>query len=338
MATQPSQGVTNFDPSRDIPSLAGKIILVTGGMTCSMSHADTILTFHTGTAGLGSESIKAFVAHQPAHIYFTGRNASAANKLIADVKSAHPEVRMTFIEMELSSLRSVKNAITKGFKHDRLDILMNNAGIIAKPPMLSVDGYEIQFATNHLGHAMITKQLLPFLLKAAEVPGSDVRIVSNTSDGYEAHRAIKGGISFEELASGSTMNRRFLGTWQRYGQSKLANILFAAELSRRYPQLTSVVIHPGVVNTPMLAGMSLSARWFNNVMTSLTRTPIIEPHEGAYNQLWCAAGAKKGELRNGGFYRPVGRDATNDLKGEGANVELAAKLWEWTEEVLKKFD
>jgi elongation factor P hydroxylase len=66
--------------------------------------------------------------------------------------------------------------------------------------------------------------------------------------------------------------------------------------------------------------------------------PMLKPHEGAYNQLWCAAGAKKDELRNGGFYRPVGKDATGDLKFEGANVELAGKLWEWTEGVLTKFE
>jgi NAD(P)-dependent dehydrogenase (short-subunit alcohol dehydrogenase family) len=338
MGNQPAKGVSNFDPSTDIPSLAGKVILVTGGTFKLVNHAKTELTLHTGTAGLGSESVRAFVTHQPAHVYFTGRNVSTANTLIAEVKSAYPKVGMTFIEMDLSSLGSVKTAIAESFKHDRLDLLMNNAGIIAKPPMLSVDGYEIQFATNHLGHAMVTQQLLPFLLKAADEPGSDVRVVSNTSDGYEFHRAIKGGIAFEELKSGSTMDRWFLGPWQRYGQSKLANILFTTELSRRYPQLTSVVVHPGVVNTPMLTGMSRSSRWFTLVTTFLIRTPILAPHEGAYNQLWCAAGAKKGELRNGGFYRPVGRDATSALTAEGASVELAVKLWEWTEELLQKFN
>jgi NAD(P)-dependent dehydrogenase (short-subunit alcohol dehydrogenase family) len=290
-----------------------------------------------GTAGLGYESIKAFAAHQPTHIYFTGRNVSAANALITEVKSAHPDVGLTFIEMDLSSLRSVKDGIAKGFKHDRLDILMNNAGIIAKPPTLSVDGYEIQFATNHLGHAMLTNQLLPFLLEAAKEADSDVRVVTNTSDGYQTSQLIKGGISFAELESGGTMNRWLLGPWQRYGQSKLANILFAAELARRYPQLTSVVLHPGVVRTPMLTGMSWSASWFTHTMCWLQGIPVMEPHEGAYNQLWCAAGAKKADIKNGGFYRPVGRDETSKLKGEGANVDLAVKLWEWTERVLGKF-
>jgi len=240
--------------------------------------------------------------------------------------------------MELSSLRSVKEAITKSFKHDRLNILMNNAGIIAKPPVLSTDGYEIQFAVNHLGHAMLTKHLLPYLLKAAAEPNSDVRVVSNTSDGYEFHSLIKGGIDFQGLDSGSKMSKWVLGPWQRYGQSKLANILFAAELARRYPQITSVVIHPGVVRTPMVTEMRGFVRWFNNTACWLMGIEMMEPHQGAWNQVWCAAAATKEDLRNGGFYRPVGWDATEDLKGEGKNVELAVKLWEWTEGVLKKFE
>ncbi|KAH7067454.1 hypothetical protein BKA63DRAFT_118128 [Paraphoma chrysanthemicola] len=314
------QGITDFDPARDIPSLAGKVILVTGG-----------------TAGLGEESVKAFAVHNPRHIYFTGRNASAADALITKIKLTHPDVALTFIEMDLSSLRSVKEALATYFKHDRLDILMNNAGIIAKPPTLSVDGYEIQFATNHLGHAMITKQLLPYLLKAAEEPGSDVRIIANTSDGYMFHQMITGGIAFDELEKGSTMNRWILGPWQRYGQSKVANILYAAELARRYPQLTSVVIHPGVVRTPMLNGLQGWNGLFTRVTVWLGGVPIMEPHQGVWNQLWCAAGAKKDELRNGGFYRPVGIDSTADLQGKGASVELAVKLWEWTDGILDKF-
>lgn len=164
----------------------------------------------------------------------------------------------------MSSLRSVTEGIKQGFKHDRLDILLLNAGIIAKPPTLSVDGYELQFATNHLGHAMLTKQLLPYLIKTTKAPGADVRVVTITSEGYEFHRMIKGGIAFDELQRGSTVSRTILGPWVRYGQSKLANILFASELARRHPNIMSVSVHPGVVKTPMLDGLSS----FNRVLLS----------------------------------------------------------------------
>jgi NAD(P)-dependent dehydrogenase (short-subunit alcohol dehydrogenase family) len=281
--------------------------------------------------------VRAFAAHNPSHIYFTGRNVPAAHALISDIKAKLPTASLSFIKIDLSSLHTVKEGIAQGFYHDRLDILMNNAGIIAKPAMLSADGYEIQFATNHLGHAMLTKQLLPVLLRTAKEPGSDVRVISNTSEGYEFHRVIKGGISFTELDAGSTISKPFLGTWIRYGQSKLANILFATELARRYPELTSVAIHPGIVSTPMNTEMNGVSKLFVDITTRMTGTKWLEPHQGALNQLWCAVGAKKGQLRNGGFYKPVGVDFTEKMVGEAGNAELAGRLWEWTEKVLSKF-
>jgi NAD(P)-dependent dehydrogenase (short-subunit alcohol dehydrogenase family) len=292
------------------------------------------LTITLGTAGLGEESVRAFAAHNPLHIYFTGRNIDAADKLISDVKAEYPAASLSFIKMDLSSLRAVKESIAEGFKHDRLDILMNNAGIIAKPAVLSTDGYEIQFATNHLGHAMLTKQLLPVLLKTAEEPNSDVRIISNTSAGYELHRAIKGGISFAELEAGSTMSRTVLGPWIRYGQSKLANILFAKELARQNSELTSVVIHPGLVKTPMNTKMTGWSKTFVNVTSRLSGEKWLAPHQSVLNQLWCAAGAEKGALKNGGYYTPVGVDSTEKLTTEAKDEALAKRLWEWTEKVL----
>lgn len=238
----------------------------------------------------------------------------------------------------MSSLHSVTEGIKQGFKHDRLDILLLNAGIIAKPPTLSVDGYELQFATNHLGHAMLTKQLLPYLIKTTKAPGADVRVVTITSEGYEFHRMIKGGIAFDELQRGSTVSRTILGPWVRYGQSKLANILFASELARRHPNIMSVSVHPGVVKTPMLDGLSSFNRVFNDVACWMNGIIPVEPHQGAWNQLWCAAGAKRQDLVNGGFYKPVGVDFTKRLAPLAKDEELAKRLWEWTDEILGKFE
>lgn len=282
--------------------------------------------------------MKAFATHSPEHIYFTGRNSSAAARLIAAIRSHHPSVALTFIELDLSSLQSVATAIKTGFKHDCLDFLLLNAGIIATPPVLSVDGYEIQFATNHLGHAMVTKQLLPYLLAATKTPGADVRVVTTTSEGYEFHRMIKGGIAFDELHNGGTISRMLLGPWVRYGQSKLAVILFATELGRRYPDIVSVSVHPGVVKTPMLEGFSIFNRMFNDVGMWLNNITPVEPPEGAFNQLWCAAGAAREDLVQGGFYKPVGVDCTEKLAPLAKDKELAKRLWDWTDEILAKFD
>lgn len=291
----------------------------------------------TGTAGIGEESVKAFAAHSPEHIYFTGRNASAAESLKGDILSKHPTAALTFIKLDLSSLQSIVEGIRTSFKHERLDIILLNAGVIAKPPSLSVDGFEIQFATNHLGHAMLMKQLLPYLLNATKMPGADVRVIATTSEGYELHRIIKGGIAFKELQSGSTMSRTILGPWARYGQSKLANILFASELGRRYPEIMSVSVHPGVVKTSMLNELRGFNKMFNDFgcwFNSITR---VEAHQGAWNQLWCAAGAAREELVQGAFYKPVGVDLTEKLTSLAKSEELAKRLWDWTDEVLASF-
>ena len=111
--------------------------------------------------------------------------------------------------MDLSSLASVRAAADK-FAHDRLDVLMCNAGIMEVPPSLSADGYEIRFATNNLGHAMLIKRLLPVILKTAAAPGTDVRLVILSSRGWAMHP--KGGIQFARLRTkqDSFIERGFL--------------------------------------------------------------------------------------------------------------------------------
>lgn len=122
--------------------------------------------------------------------------------------------------MDMGSLSMVKAAL-KGFVHDRLDILMCSAGIMAAPAGLSKDGFEIQFAINHLGNAMIIQQLLPVLERTAEQPGSDVRIVCLTSTGWRGHP--KGGILFDKLR---TTQEGVAGSWIRYGCVSLRETFF----------------------------------------------------------------------------------------------------------------
>jgi NAD(P)-dependent dehydrogenase (short-subunit alcohol dehydrogenase family) len=237
--------------------------------------------------------------------------------------------------MDLCSLAAVKQAVKKDFKHDRLDILMNNAGIMAQPAVLSTDGYEIQFATNHLGHAMLTDCLLPTLLRTANEPKSDVRIINLSSIGYALGPSC--GISFDELDAKSTMKRSVMGGWVRYGQSKLANILFSYELARRYPQITSVSVHPGVVLTDLYHLQTRGNRFFIYWSCWAQGIKLLEPHQGAWNQTWCAAAAKKQQLQNGKFYLPVGAERTDTLNSLGKDEKLAKELWDWTEKVLAKF-
>lgn len=207
---------------------------------------------------------------------------------------------------------------------------MCNAGIMATPPGLSTDGYEMQFATNHLGHALLTKLLLPVLLSTAQLPHTSIRIITLSS---VAHALTpKSGIEFATLKT----PQDGLGPWfqpsnfTRYGQSKLANLLYAAELAKRYPALLSVSVHPGFVRTDMVQG----ARWRDRAIVGMaSKGEWTSVEEGPWNQTW-AATAKRDELRNGAYYEPVGVDVQGSTKWVDDGV-LGNRLWEWTERELE---
>lgn len=188
------------------------------------------------------------------------------------------------LELDLSSFASVRAAAQRFSEEaDRLDILMLNAGIMASAPTLTKDGYEVQFGTNHMGHALLTKLLLSILEKTAAAAGTggdaaDVRVVVLSSG---AHRARPdGGIDFEVL---KTMAEK-LTTFHRYGQSKLANILFARELAVRYPQLRVAAVHPGTVQTGLarsMTGIPKVLRWIYRFASNWYKSVS----EGVKNQI-----------------------------------------------------
>ncbi|KAF4976482.1 hypothetical protein FZEAL_6848, partial [Fusarium zealandicum] len=224
-----------FNPEQDVEDLTGKVILITGG-----------------TAGLGKSAILTLAAHKPSHIYFTGRSASSAKAVI---EALPPSVEATFLECDLTSLSSIRAAAAK-FQHERLDVFIANAGIMAVDAGVTKDGVEVQFGVNHLGNAALLMQLLPVMLRTASQPGADVRYVALTSRGYRGHP--RGGIDLASIKTAQEDMR--MGTWGRYGQSKLANMVFARELQRRYPEVTSVAVHPGVIATGLVTELSFWRR------------------------------------------------------------------------------
>lgn len=204
---------------------------------------------------------------------------------------------------------------------------------MATPAGLTEDGYETQFGTNHVGHALLIKLLLPLLQRtAASSPSADVRIVNLASVAYE--NAPKNGIEFASLRTVQDNLGGPIGPkWTRYGQSKLANLLYPVELAKRYPEILSVAIHPGVIMTGLFDNAPLGSKLLLYVKFGGKTTSV---EEGYFNQLWAATWKREG-LRNGAYYVPVGREGT--LTTGAARVgELARRLWEWTEKELEGWE
>jgi NAD(P)-dependent dehydrogenase (short-subunit alcohol dehydrogenase family) len=238
-----------------------------------------------------------------------------------------PNTPVSFVQCDLANLASVKAAAEKLLaKHSKLDVLLANAGIMAKPPGLTSDGFELQFGTNHLGHALLIKKLLPLMQKTAQQSG-DVRIILVSSTAWGG--TPSGGIVFKKL---KTPQEMFLGHWLRYGQSKLANVLYAKEIARRYPELLAFSLTPGVVATDLVGSLGLADR----ALVYVTNINSVQkPEDGVLNHLW-GVSAGHGSIKRGAFYEPVGKLSTMTTRSS-ESAELAKKLWEWTDAELEKW-
>ncbi|TWD83089.1 NADP-dependent 3-hydroxy acid dehydrogenase YdfG [Kribbella amoyensis] len=293
----------------DIPTLTGRRALVTGA-----------------TSGLGYETAAELLRHD-ATVLLAARNAdkaaATADRLAAVTGRPRPEV----VALDLADLDSVERAAkTVAEHHDQLDLLINNAGVMAPPHLATAQGYELQIGTNHLGHFALTARLLP-LLQAAGEP----RVVTVSSF---MHKTVR-GISQGDFRAASGYRK-----WDSYGKSKLANVLFTLELDRRAraagSHLLSLAAHPGYASThlqtagPVLAGNALEAR----VIGGFTKLVAQSAAAGAWPSLYAATAP---EVRPGAFYGPSFfeyRGAPKEVTPTrtARDPELARRLWEWTVE------
>ena len=266
-------------------------------------------------------------ARNNARIFLAARTPSKGEAAIADIKKRVPDAHITYLELDLASLDSVaKAAETFKASSARLDVLMNNAGVMALPPGLTKDGYEIQFGTNHIGHALLTKLLLPTLERTAEEPGSDVRIVNLTSEGHRL--TFKGGLILQKASTSLDQ----YSSWTRYGHSKLANILFTRELAKRYPNIKSVAVEPGPCDTGLATPFMSANSWWSLPLYYLLALFVLKtPEKGALTQIWAATSK---EAKAGSYYGPVAKEGR--ASGYANDEKLARELWDWTEKELAK--
>jgi len=280
------------------------------------------------TSGIGVETARA-LASAGARVVITARNVAKGEGVAAGIRESTGNEAVSVAELELASLDGVRG-FAKRFlaDHDALHILVNNAGVMASPPMKTRDGFELQFGTNHIGHSLLTNLLLPALLK-----GVPSRIVSLSSRGHHFSPVVFDDIHFE--------NREY-DKWLSYGQSKTANILFAVELDRRYGDkgVHAYAVHPGGIMTELGRHLTDADRemLLNRASTIAWKTIP----QGAATSVY-AATAPELEGRGGIYLEDChvseindAEDALDGVTSYAVNPEGAKRLWEVTEEMVRK--
>ncbi|KAG5722760.1 hypothetical protein E4T56_gene7956 [Termitomyces sp. T112] len=288
-----------------IPDLSGKVMVVTGGNT-----------------GIGKEIVRALLIHN-AKVYMASRNVAKGKAAIEELKKDTGKEAL-FLELDLASLTSVRRAAAEFLEKEKeLHTLFNNGGIMfltetQQSMSITEDGYDIQWGTNALGPFHLTQLLMPALLAAARNSNKNARVIFTSSI------ALSKGINFDTLKD--TPARKKIGASERYGQSKLANIILAQEIARRYGDkgVIGVSLDPGGTKTGLQQHLPGWARPILNLM-------LHPPANGALTSLF--AGTSESTELNGKFLIPFARIGVASTAAQ--NPELGQRLWSYLEEEVK---
>lgn len=277
-------------------------------MTWNIDDKHVLIT--GGTSGIGRATATE-LARKGAKVTITSRTLATAKAVSAEL-TAETQTEVEAAQLDLSSLDAVRSfAASYAASHNRLDVLINNAGTMAGKRQTTVDGFEWTFATNHLGPFLLTNLLTPLLIQSAPA-----RVV-NVSSG--AHQSAKAGLDFDDLQMTSGYSSS-----KAYATSKLANILFTIELDRRTrPKgVTATALHPGVVATNFGKGPE-SPRWMGLAMT-LLKPFLATPEKGAATSVHLAT-AQPEEIGSAIYWAA---SKPKEPSSAGSNAEAARRLWD----------
>ncbi|WP_337177003.1 SDR family oxidoreductase [Paludisphaera sp.] len=278
------------EPSSVTPTMDGKFVLITGA-----------------TAGIGFIAARE-LARAGARVLLAGRSTTTAGEAADRIRREVPGADVEPLAADLASQAEARRlADDVAARTDRLDVLINNAGVICLDKTETVDGIETTFAVNHLAPYLLTNLLLP-LLRAAP----SARVVTVASG---AHRGVT--MNFDDLEG----RRRYSG-WRAYQRSKLANILFTRELAARLQgePITAACLHPGYVNTRIFR----DATWKGAVMRAFARAFAIAPEQGAATTVYLATSPEVEGVSGGYFVKSRPAVASRAARDDAA----ARRLWE----------
>jgi NAD(P)-dependent dehydrogenase (short-subunit alcohol dehydrogenase family) len=292
--------------AEDVPDQTGRVAVITG--------SNTGIGFHTALV----------LAEHGAAVVLAVRDLDKGRAAAESITKACPQAAVEVQRLDLSSLASVREAAEAlSAAHPRIDLLINNAGVMYTPKQTTVDGFELQFGTNHLGHFALTGLLLPRMMR---VKGSRVVTVSSM-----AHR-IMAAIHFDDLQWEHGYNRI-----AAYGQSKLANLMFTYELQRRLAakrkSTIAVAAHPGTANTELTRYLPPFLRPADRLLLPLV---VQSAAMGALPTLRAATDTK---VAGGQYYGPGGLGEQRghpklvDASKQARDVELQQRLWAVSQEL-----
>ncbi|CAI0476199.1 unnamed protein product [Linum tenue] len=278
------------------------------------------------TSGIGVDTTRV-LALRGAHVVMAVRNVEAGKKLKESILNEIPSAKIDVMQLELSSMASVRKFASEYIASCLpLNILINNAGIMAPPFSLSPDGIELQFATNHVGHFLLTHLLLDTMKKTARESNREGRIVLVSSDGHKF--AYNEGIRLDKINNEAEYN-----CYRAYGQSKVANILHAKELARRLKEegvnITANSLHPGEIatnlarNNGLLNGNIYAHQCLDSIKLSMLRRVVC------FLILLPQVKGVSGEFfKDSNLSKPGTAPAQDE--------ELAKQLWDFSMKMIKK--
>ncbi|KAI3508314.1 hypothetical protein L1887_23320 [Cichorium endivia] len=277
------------------------------------------------SSGLGTETARV-LALRGVHVVMAVRNMSAGRQVKESILKQNPTAKIDAMELDVSSIASVNN-FASNFKSSGLplNLLINNAGILATPYMLSKDNIELQFATNHVGHFHLTNLLLETMKKTAHESNKEGRVVNVSSRRHQF--SYREGIRFDKINSQSGYNGL-----SAYGQSKLANVLHANELARRLKEdetgITSNSVHPGAIATNIFRYRS----FFGGLANVFGKLVLKSVHQGAATICYVALNPQVNGV-SGKYFVDCNLWEASSEANDG---ELGKKLWDFTTRLIEE--
>ncbi|KAJ4831896.1 Short-chain dehydrogenase TIC 32, chloroplastic [Turnera subulata] len=268
------------------------------------------------SSGIGAETARV-LALRGVRVIMAVRNMDAGRNVKEAILEETPDAKVDVMKLDLSSMDSVRKFASEYTSRGLpLNILINNAGVLLSPSSLNEDNIELQFATNYLGHFLLTNLLLKIMKNTAKESNKEGRIINVSSLG---HRFVTGkGICFDEINNATS--------WYAYGQSKLANILHAKELARRLKeenvQITANALHPGVIHTNLVRRQGI----LNGILNMVGKYLVKDVHQGAATTCYIALHPQVKGVSGKYFSNCNIVEASSLAK----DAELAKKLWDFS--------